>query len=114
MEVKLDLAQELVARYHTAAAGVAARMAFLERFRHRQVPAELPQVQLSAPGGLMIGAALQQAGLVGSTSEALRLIAQGAVRVDGDRVEDPKRLLSAGNGYQVQIGKRRLCRIVMI
>ncbi|MGK2941185.1 MAG: tyrosine--tRNA ligase [Immundisolibacter sp.] len=114
MEIKLDLAEELVARFNSAAAGGKAREAFLERFRHRQVPDELPQKRLSAPGGLMIGAALQQAGLVGSTSEALRLIAQGAVRVDGDRVDDPKRLLSAGNDYRVQVGKHRICNITMI
>ncbi|WP_372724707.1 tyrosine--tRNA ligase [Immundisolibacter sp.] len=114
MEIKLDLAEELVARFNSAAAGGKAREGFLERFRHRQVPDELPQKSLRAPGGLMIGAALQQAGLVGSTSEALRLIAQGAVRVDGDRVDDPKRLLSAGNDYRVQVGKHRICNITMI
>ncbi len=114
MEVKLDLAEELVARFNSAAAGGKAREGFLERFRYRQVPDELPQKRLCAPGGLMIGAALQQAGLVGSTSEALRLIAQGAVRIDGDRVEDPKRLLSAGNDYRVQVGKHRICHITMI
>jgi tyrosyl-tRNA synthetase len=62
----------------------------------------------------MVGLALQRAALAGSNSEAMRLISQGAVRVDGVRIDDPKRVLSAGSEYLVQVGKRRACRILMI
>jgi tyrosyl-tRNA synthetase len=113
MHVKLDLAEELVARFHTSAVATAARQAFIERFQHRELPEDLPVVQLDAPGGLMVGVALQQAALVSSNSEAMRLINQGAVRVDGLRVDDPKRILGAGGEYLVQVGKRRACRIIM-
>lgn len=114
MEIKLELAEELVARFHTPTQGVAARRAFVERFRHGELPQDLPVLRLDAPAGLMVGLALQRAALAGSSSEAMRLISQGAVRVDGVRIDDPKRVLSAGSEYLVQVGKRRACRILMI
>ena len=114
MEIKLELAEELVARFHTPTQGVAARRAFVERFRHGELPQDLPVLRLDAPAGLMVGLALQRAALAGSNSEAMRLISQGAVRVDGVRIDDPKRVLSAGSEYLVQVGKRRACRILMI
>jgi tyrosyl-tRNA synthetase len=113
MEAKLELAEELVARFHTPAQGAAARRAFVERFRHGELPQDLPLLRLDAPAGLMVGLALQRAALVGSNSEAMRLISQGAVRVDGVRIDDPKRVLGAGGEYLVQVGKRRACRILM-
>ena len=114
MEVKLDLAEQLVTRLHTLDQAAAARRAFVERFKYKEVPDDLAVVTLSAPTGLMVGAALQQAALVGSTSEAMRLIVQGAVRVDGCRIDDPKLVLSAGTEYLLQVGKRRVCRISLI
>jgi tyrosyl-tRNA synthetase len=114
MEIKLDLAEELVGRFHTLAEASAARRAFIERFRHRELPEELPVVHLAAQGGVMVGAALQQAALVSSTSEAMRLIAQGAVRLDGRRIDDPRRLLGPGEEHLVQVGKKRACRIRLI
>ncbi len=114
MDVKFDLAEELVARFHTPIEASDARRAFVERFQHREIPEDIPVVRLSAPSGLMVGVALQQAALVGSTSEAMRLIAQGAVRIDGQRIDDPKRILDAGGDHLVQVGKRRACRMVLI
>lgn len=61
----------------------------------------------------MIGAALREAGLVASTSEAMRLIAQGAVRIDGERVTDSKRMVPAGGEHLLQVGKRRAIRILL-
>jgi len=113
MDVKLDFAEGLVARFHTPDIAIATRRAFIERFKHREVPEDLVVVDLPAQGGLMVGAALQQAALVSSTSEAMRLIAQGAVRLDGHRIDDPKHLLGPGEEHLVQVGKRRACRIRM-
>ncbi len=114
LEVKLDLAEELVARFHNQAAAAQARGDFIARFRHGALPENLPLISLQAPQGVMIGAALLQASLVGSTSEALRLISQGAVRIDGVRVDDPKRVLASPGEYLVQVGRRRISRINMI
>jgi tyrosyl-tRNA synthetase len=114
MELKLGLAHDTVARFHGHWQADAARDAFLERFRHRELPDDLPLVKLQAPQGLMIGAALREAGLVASTSEALRLIAQGAVRIDGERVTDSKRMVPAGGEHLLQVGKRRAIRILLL
>lgn len=114
MELKLGLAHDTVARFHGHWQADAARGAFLERFRHRELPDDLPLVKLQAPQGLMIGAALREAGLVASTSEAMRLIAQGAVRIDGERVTDSKRMVPAGGEHLLQVGKRRAIRILLL
>ena len=114
LNIKLDLAQEIVARFHGPAAATQARQDFIARFRHRALPEDLPLISLQAPQGVMIGVALQQASLVASTSEALRLINQGAVRVDGVRVEDPKRILVPPGEHILQVGRRRISRIRLI
>ena len=114
LNVKLDLAEGLVARFHSPATAALARKDFIDRFRHGALPEDLPVVAVQAPDGLMVGEALRQASLVASTSEALRLISQGAVRVDGERVEDPKRLLVGPGAYVLQVGRRRVSRIELI
>ncbi|GAB4351670.1 MAG: tyrosine--tRNA ligase [Immundisolibacter sp.] len=114
MELKLGLAHDTVARFHGHARADTARREFLERYRHRRLPDDLPLVKLPAPQGLMVGAALRDAGLVASTSEAIRLIAQGAVRIDGARVDDSKRTLAPGAEHLIQVGKRRAVRILLL
>ena len=114
LNVKLGLAEELVARFHAPPLAALARQHWVARFSNRELPEDLPQVTLEAPEGLMIGLALQRASLASTTSEALRLISQGAVRVDGVRVEDPKRILAPATDYVVQVGRRRFSRISLI
>jgi len=112
-DAKVALACELVTRYHSSQAAQRAQDEFEARFRHGAAPEDMPQVQLAASGGaLAIGAVLKQAGLAPSTSEALRSIEQGAVRVDGERVNDRAQQLTSGT-YVVQIGKRRWARVTI-
>jgi tyrosyl-tRNA synthetase len=108
-DVKMALAEEMVARFHGPAAAEAAREGFIARYRHGEIPADLPeQVVTAASDRLAIAYVLQQAGLVASTSEALRMVAQGGVRIDGQRVENPRLELPADGGRRVlQVGKRR-------
>ena len=113
MEIKFRLAGELVERFHSAADAAQAREAFVARFRRGDVPDDMPEVVLEAAGGLPVANLLKDAGLVGSTSEALRMIAQGAVRIDGERVEDKGRRLPAGTRAVVQVGKRRFARVTL-
>lgn len=113
MDVKLDLARELVERFHSPPAADQARKLFEERFRSRGVPEDLPRVQLFAPQGLLVGVALHRSALASSTSEAMRLLKQGAVRIDGERVTDPKRTLPTGVEHLIQVGKRRAARIIL-
>ena len=102
------LAKEITARFHSAAAADAAEQDFMNRARGG-VPEHIDEVSL-AGAPLAIGALLKQAGLAPSTSEALRLIAQGGVRVDGGVVGDKGLKLSAGS-YVVQVGKRKFARV---
>ncbi len=110
-DAKFELAGEIVGRFHGPEAARRAREAFIARFQQGALPDELPEVELSAPEGLPIANLLKAAGLTASTSEALRLIRQGAVRIDGERLEDPKRLIAAGTEHVYQVGKRRFARV---
>ncbi len=112
-DVKIALAQELVSRFHSATAAQRAREDFEARFARGAVPEEMPQVQLSAAGATLgVCPLLKQAGLVPSTNEAMRSIEQGAVRIDGQRIEDRALQLPAGT-YVVQVGKRRWARVTI-
>jgi len=113
-EVKVLFAKEIVARFHGAAAAREAETAFEHRFRHGQLPADIPQVTLAgADDGLPVVQALKQAGLTASTTEALRMIEQGGVRLDGARVEDRARRIARGETVVAQVGKRKVARITV-
>ena len=111
-DIKFELAGELVARFHSAAAAAAAREAFVARFQKREIPKDLPLQEVRASGaGLPIANALKDSGLVATTSEAYRLIAQKAVRLDGELVADRGLTLYPGTEVIAQVGKRRVARI---
>ncbi len=112
-DVKFRLAEELVARFHDASSAQCAREAFVARFQRGALPDELPELDVSTSSGeaLAIGNLLKEAGMVKSTSEALRLISQGAVRIDGVRVEDRALAIVRGETHVYQVGKRRVARI---
>jgi tyrosyl-tRNA synthetase len=113
-DAKLDLAEELTSRFHSAKVGEAARVEFLARFQQGARPSEMPQFELEAPAeGLEIGALLKGAELVSSTSEALRMIEQGAVRLDDQRIADRGLRIPAGRTVVAQVGKRRFARVVI-
>ncbi|MGD8978076.1 MAG: tyrosine--tRNA ligase [Gammaproteobacteria bacterium] len=110
-DVKFQLAQEIVARFHDEAAAEAAREEFIARFRGGALPEDMPEIALEGEeGGLGIAAVLSQARLTASNSESFRMIGQGAVRVDGERVSDRGMVLGSG-AYVVQVGKRRFARV---
>jgi tyrosyl-tRNA synthetase len=114
-DVKLRLASEIVERFYDYKTAVRAREQFIARFQQRSTPDTMPSVQLTAPeGGLPIANLLQQAGLVPSTSEALRMIRQGAVRIQGERMQDRGLRLPKGSCQIVQVGKRRFARVSVI
>jgi tyrosyl-tRNA synthetase len=112
-DVKMSLADEIVERFHGAAAALKAREGFIARHSRGEIPADLPeQVVITDGDRLAIGYVLQQAGLVASTSEAMRLVAQGGVKVDGERVESPKLELPADGAQRIfQVGKRRFASV---
>ena len=110
-DAKLELAAELTARFHGAAAAAQAGEDFAARFRDHELPAELAEVALPADAARALPNVLQQAGLCASTSEARRMIAAGAVRVDRERVSDPALELAPGASAVLQVGRRRVARV---
>lgn len=114
-DLKVLLAQEIVARFHSAQAATEALADFEARFRQGAIPEDIPEVSLSAPdGALSIAQLLKQAGLVSSTSDALRMIDQGGVRIDGARIEDKSLSLKVGSEIVAQIGKRKFARVKLV
>jgi tyrosyl-tRNA synthetase len=114
-DIKFRLAVELVDRFHGAGAGEREREAFIARFSQGQLPQDMPELTLGEAGeGMGIAHVLKRAGLVESTSEALRMIRQGAVRIDGERCEDLDRLIGSGSVHVFQVGKRRVARVTLL
>ncbi|OIP10873.1 MAG: tyrosine--tRNA ligase [Rhodocyclales bacterium CG17_big_fil_post_rev_8_21_14_2_50_68_7] len=113
-EVKVLLAREIVARFHGLAAAESASADFEMRFRAHGIPDAMPEVVIAAgDGGMPIANVLRQAGLTASTSEALRMIAQGGVRIDGEKIESREVSLKAGDRKVLQVGRRRFARVVL-
>ena len=111
-DAKFELALEIVARFHDDTAAEAAKQEFIARFREGAMPEDMPELTLEAQeGGLGIAHLLKGAGLVSSTSEAFRMIKQGAVRIDGERVEDRGLTIDAGSTNVYQVGRRRFARV---
>lgn len=114
-DIKMELAAELIERFHDRAAAEAAKAAFIEQFSKGKLPEDIPEVTaVAAEGGrLGLAHALKQAGLVASTSEAFRMIKQRAVRLDQERVEDRSLELAVGGPYLLQVGSRRFARLTV-
>ena len=114
-DLKYRLAGELVTRFHGAAAAKRAHEAFVERFSHGVVPEDLELTTLVVDAaGLQVAALLREAGLTQSNGEGIRLIKQGAVRIDGDRISDPSLQLAPGHEHLIQVGKRRIARVALV
>ncbi len=113
-DMKVLLAEEVVERFHSRAAALRAHEGFVARFQKGAMPDDLPQVTLhAAQETLPIAQVLKQAGLTASTSEALRMIEQGGVRLNGEKVSDKSLVLARGGAVVLQVGKRKFARIVI-
>lgn len=114
-DVKMALAKELVTRFHSTAAAIHAAEQFIARFQQGALPENMQEVTLTIKdNSLPIGNLLRDAGLVPSTSEALRMIAQGAVRIDGEKITDRGLSLAIGTQHIFQVGKRRFAKVTVI
>jgi tyrosyl-tRNA synthetase len=113
-DVKFELGIEIVDRFHGAGAGTAARDEFVARFQKGALPEDIEEITLQAVDGkLAVAALLKAAGLVSSSSEAHRQIKQGAVRVDGERLESASATFASGSRHVFQVGKRRFARVTI-
>ena len=113
-DVKVMFAKEIVTRFHGAAAAVDALADFEARFKQGAIPDDIAEVTLaSIDGGLSIVQVLRQAGLTASTSEAMRMIAQGGVKADGEKVGDKDALIPSGVTLVLQVGKRKFAKVTV-
>ena len=111
-DVKIRLALEMVTRFHGQPAAERAHQSFVQRFQQREMPDEIPELELAGQGrGMAVPRILKESGLVASTSEAMRLMKQGGVRIDGEKAEDPTLEVAAGEAHVFQVGKRKFLRI---
>jgi tyrosyl-tRNA synthetase len=112
-DIKVQFAQEIVTRFHTKQAAEAALEDFEARFTRNAMPESMPEVKLYAsPDGMVIAQVLKQGGLTDSTSEALRMIEQGGVKLNGEKVSDKALKLRAGETVVLQVGKRKFARVM--
>jgi tyrosyl-tRNA synthetase len=113
-DVKFAFAREIVARFHGAAAADGAAADFEARFKRDEIPEDIREVSVKSQGeGLGLARLLKEAGLTASTSEALRMIEQGGVRIDGEKVADKSLTLGRGKRIVVQVGKRKFARVTI-
>jgi tyrosyl-tRNA synthetase len=111
-DVKFLLCEEIIERFHDREAAVAARETFIARFQKGQMPDDIPAKTLETGGdGIGIAAALSQCGLTSSNSDAFRMIQQGGVKIDGEKVSDRSMKLEPGFKGVLQVGKRKFCQV---
>jgi tyrosyl-tRNA synthetase len=114
-DVKFEFAQEIVERFHGRNEAQLAAREFIARFRQGALPEDMPEISVPAPAGsLPIANVIKEAGLTGTTSEALRMIQQGGVKLDGEKVGDKALQLAQGSSVVLQIGKRKFARVKII
>lgn len=115
-DIKILLAKEIIARFHDEAAAEAAHQDFIQRFSKNALPDEIPELTISCEGQSMpIANLLKEAGLVDSTSEAIRMIKQGAVKLNGEqKIDDTKLEIAKGSSEIYQVGKRKFAKISLV
>ena len=110
--IKVLLAKEMITRFHSEKEAEAAEQDFVSRFRDHAIPEDIDEVELEAGSdGLPLANVLKMANLVSSTSDAHRMVKQGAVKIDGERVEDSKQVLTSGFSAVLQVGKRKFAKV---
>ena len=111
-DIKFLLAEEIIARFHSHEAATAARQAFIDQFAKGAIPDDIPEHALETGNeGYAIANLLKDTGLCSSTTDAMRMIQQGAVRIDGDRVDDKSLRVMKGTNAVFQVGKRRFAKV---
>lgn len=110
-DIKFLLAEEIISRFHTSKEAESAKQDFIQRFQKNAIPDDMPELVIDLAEAMPIANLIKQAQLCGSTSEAMRMVKQGAVKIDGEKVADPKQLVSQTGAFVLQVGKRKFARI---
>ena len=113
-DVKIDLAKELIERFHDKALAQGAHDEFINRFQKGAMPDDIPEIDITAEGGeIAIANLLKAASLVVSTSDAFRMIKQGAVKIDGEKIMDKSLVINSGSQAVYQVGKRKFAKVTV-
>lgn len=110
-DIKIDFAKEIVERFHNKQSAEQAHVEFIERFQKGNLPEDLEQVTLTLEAPISLALLLKQTGLTASTSESIRMVKQGAVKINNEKVSDPAVLIELDDTYIIQVGKRRIAKI---
>ncbi|GGI95497.1 tyrosine--tRNA ligase [Shewanella hanedai] len=113
-DIKIALAKEIIARFHDEDAAEGAHQEFINRFQKGAIPDDIEEVEIVAGEGIAIANLLKEAGLVNSTSDGMRMIKQGAAKIDGAKIEDTRLQLTAGTTGVFQVGKRKFAKITLV
>ena len=115
IEIKKTFAEEIVARFHSKEDGQQAREGFAKQFKKGQIPDDIAEITLTVGAeGLAIANVLKDAGLTVSTSEAFRMIKQGAVKIDSQKIDDKNLVITQGKEHIVQVGKRKFAKVTTV
>jgi tyrosyl-tRNA synthetase len=112
-DIKILLAKEIIERFHDSDAAEKAHQDFIQRFQKNAIPDDMPEVELNLGESMLIGNVLKEANLVSSTGEAMRMIKQGAVKIDGEKVADQRLVISEKGQGVYQVGKRKFAKITL-
>jgi tyrosyl-tRNA synthetase len=112
-DVKIEFAKEIVTRFHNKEEAEKAHQGFIERFQKKIIPEDLEEKSIACDRNTTISQLLKQIDLTNSTSESIRLVKQGAVKINGEKLSDPALILPLGNTYIIQVGKRRLVKLFL-
>ncbi len=110
-DIKFLLCEEIITRFHDAGAAEAAKADFIQRFQKNAIPDDMPEVSMALGGGIPIANLAKELGLCASTSEAMRMVKQGAVKIDGEKVANPKEVISRVESFVLQVGKRKFAKV---
>jgi tyrosyl-tRNA synthetase len=112
-DIKIDLGKEIVSRFHSGEHAEQVHKDFIERFQKGIIPDDLEERIIVCEGTVALSQLLKQAGLTASTSESIRMIKQGAVKINSERVADPALMLALRETYIIQVGKRRIAKVLL-
>ena len=110
-DIKFLLCEEIIARFHDQASADSAKQDFIQRFQKNAIPDDMEEVSIDLAEGMPIANLCKEAQLCPSTSDAMRMVKQGAVKINGEKVNDPKQIIAESESFVLQVGKRKFARI---
>jgi len=111
-DIKFLLCEEIITRFHSAGAAEGAKQDFIQRFQKNAIPEDIPEKSIALGDGMLIGVLTKEAQLCSSSSEGQRMVKQGAVKIDGEKLEDPRKLITETTPFVLQVGKRKFAKII--